>query len=365
VLARPGIHYAIPSREGVSTEFRTPPALSSGDRVAVIAPSSGAAKRAPQVLERGLDRLEQVFDLEPVVYPTARQGEAFLGAHPRARAADLHAAARDPEIRAAFATIGGDDQIRVLAHLDPEVLRENPIRLFGMSDSTNLACYRWNLGLVSHYGGQLMNQVAVPGPIPGHTERYLRRALFEDSLGELEAAAEWADLTADFGEWLNADPAYEPAPGWTWAGGESRVKGRLWGGCLEVLAWQLMTDRYLPAPADLAGAVLLLETAEDLPEAKRVRWVLTCMGERGLLERFDAVLVGRPATQNWRTSRTPAERAAYRERQREAIRVQLDRYNPAAPVVFDIDVGHTNPTTPLPIGSRVVVDPGERAIRFP
>jgi muramoyltetrapeptide carboxypeptidase LdcA involved in peptidoglycan recycling len=349
----------------VSEEFRTPPPLDPGDRVAVLAPSSGAAKAAPHVLERGLDRLERVFDLDPVVYPTARQGDAFLRAHPRARAADLHAAARDPAIRAVFATIGGDDQIRVLDHLDPAVLRAHPTRFFGISDSTNLACYRFELGLVSHYGGQLLSQIAVPGPLPAYTERYLRRALFDDALGDLKTAPAWADLTAGFDEWLDADLDYRPAPGWTWAGGDRRVEGRLWGGCLGVLAWQLMTDRYLPDPERLAGAVLLLETAEDLPPAERVRRVLTCMGERGLLGRFGAVLVGRPATQNWRESRTPEERAAYRERQREAIRTQLDRYNPGAPVVFDLDVGHTDPTAPLPIGGRTVVDPGERAIRFP
>jgi muramoyltetrapeptide carboxypeptidase LdcA involved in peptidoglycan recycling len=81
------------------------------------------------------------------------------------------------------------------------------------------------------------------------------------------------------------------------------------------------------------------------------------MGERGLLDRFDAVLVGRPATRNHRERPGDAERAAYRDRQREAIAGQLDRYNPDVPVVFDLDFGHTNPTLALPIGGRAVVDP--------
>ncbi|MFB6296101.1 MAG: LD-carboxypeptidase, partial [Halobacteriales archaeon] len=121
---------------------------------------------------------------------------------------------------------------------------------------------------------------------------------------------------------------------------------------------------YLPDPADLDGTVLPLETAEDCPPAKRVKWALMCMGERGLLERFDAVLVGRPATQNWREPRTDEEREAYREAQRRAIEGQLRRYNPDAPVVFDLDVGHTNPATPVPIGGEVVVNTGSGRIRF-
>lgn len=88
------------------------------------------------------------------------------------------------------------------------------------------------------------------------------------------------------------------------------------------------------------------------------------MGERSLLERFDAVLVGRPATRNHLERPSDDERHAYCERQREAIIGQLERYNPDAPVVFDLDFGHTNPTAPLPVGGRVVVDPAAERIVF-
>ena len=161
------------------TEFVTPPAMAPGDRVAVLAPSSGGAREAPHLLELALDRLRDVFDLEPVVYPTARQGDAFLRDHPEARAADLHAAFRDDEISGVFATIGGDDQLRVLKHLDPEVLREHPTRFYGMSDNTNLGLYLWREGVVSFNGAQLLNEIATPGGLPEYTERYCRRMFFE------------------------------------------------------------------------------------------------------------------------------------------------------------------------------------------
>ena len=156
----------------------TPPAAAPGDRVAVLAPSSGAAAGARNVLSLACARLRERFDLEPVLDPTARQTDEFLGAPPEARAAAVHAAFRDPDIRAVFATIGGEDQLRVLKHLDPEVLRANPTRFFGMSDNTNLALALWNAGVVSFYGGQLLNQVATPGFFPDYSERYLERALF-------------------------------------------------------------------------------------------------------------------------------------------------------------------------------------------
>ena len=88
-------------------ETVTPPPMEPDDRVAVVAPSSGGAHDAPHVLDRALSRLREVFGLDPVLFPTARQSTEFLADSPRARAADLHAAFRDPEIRGVFATLGG------------------------------------------------------------------------------------------------------------------------------------------------------------------------------------------------------------------------------------------------------------------
>lgn len=345
--------------------FVTPPALSPGDDVAVIAPSSGGAAFAPDVMELGLRRLRGVFDLNPVVYDTAERDGEYLAEHPEARAADVHEAFRNDEIRGVIATIGGDDQLRVLKHLDPDVLRENPTRFYGMSDNTNLACYLWNQGIVSFYGGQLMNQIATPGSLPEYTERYVRRAFFDDSLGEIEPADEWTDETI---EWTNPDyetthPTFERGDGWDWHN-PADVSGRVWGGCLEIVHWQLATGRYLPDPSALDGQVLAVETSEELPNADDVRRMLMCMGERGLLSRFDAVLVARPKARNRFEAPSVEERAEYRRDQREAILGQLARYNPDATVVFDLDFGHTNPNVPVPVGGRVELDGDERTISF-
>lgn len=334
--------------------------------MAVVAPSSGAAAVARDVLALACDRLRDRFDLEPDLDPTARQSDAFLRDHPEARAAAVHAAFRDPAVSAVFATIGGDDQLRVLKHLNSEVLRDNPTRFFGMSDNTNLALALWHAGVVSFYGGQLLNQVGTPGFFPEYSERYLRRALFEESLGELEPSEEWTDDVIDWAreDYATATPEYEPAPERTWRG-EEPVTGRVWGGVLAGLQGLLAADRFVPAPAALDGAVLAIETSEVLPSADRVRWTLQAMGERGLLERFDGVLVGRPQTRNRNVDPGPEGRAAYRRDQRAAITAMLDRYNPGAAAAFDLEFGHTNPTAPIPIGGRVELDPAAGRVRFP
>jgi muramoyltetrapeptide carboxypeptidase LdcA involved in peptidoglycan recycling len=347
------------------SEFVTPPAMEPGDRVAVLAPSSGGAREAPHLLELALDRLRDVFDLEPVVYPTARQGDEFLQAHPEARAADLHRAFRDPDIRGVFATIGGDDQLRVLQHLDAEVLREHPTRFYGMSDNTNLGLYLWREGVVSFNGAQLLNEIATPGGVPEYTERYCRRMFFEDPAGELEASDEWTDEPTHW--WtdpslLGERPEHEPNPGWRWAGGDEAATGRLWGGSRSILDWHLASDRYLPDPGRLDGAVLCIETAEHVPFPWDVAGSLMAMGERGLLERFDAVLVGRPPTRSYASDTPGGDRDAYREDVYDAVAEQVGRYNPDAPVVLGLDWGHTNPVAPMPVGRAVTVDPSERRV---
>lgn len=351
----------------MSGDFVTPPPLEPSDNVAVVAPSSGGARNAPHVFELGLRRLRETFQLDPVVYPTARQSDEFLVDSPRARAADIHAAFRDPDIAGVVATIGGWDQLRTRRYLDPDVLRENPTRFYGMSDNTNLSLALWNAGVVSYSGAQLMNELAVPGELPEFTERYCRRAFFDDSVGELDASAEWTDEPSTW--WTNPDeldspPAYESNPGWRWAGGSDTATGRLWGGSRAIVEWNLATDRYVPDEKRLDGAVLALETAEDLPSATDVRGTLMAMGERGLLERFAAVLVGRPPGRSFLEEPPREEREAYRERVYDAVANEVERYDPDAPVVCGLDWGHTTPVAPLPIGDRVTVDPGSETIRF-
>jgi muramoyltetrapeptide carboxypeptidase LdcA involved in peptidoglycan recycling len=345
--------------------FTVPPALEPGDKVAVVAPSSGLAAMYPHVYELGLERLREVFDLEPVEYPTATADDDYLREHPEERARDLMDAFRDPEIRGVVATIGGNDQIRVLEHVDPDVLREHPTRFYGQSDTTNFSAMLWREGIVSYYGGALLTDLATYSGIPEYAERSLRRAFFEESHGELEPADEFTDKDVDWGARpdVETDPEYEPSSGWTFRGGDEPATGRTWGGSLEVVDVLLASDRCVPA-CEGEELVLCLETSEELPGASAVERTVTALGERGLLERASAVLVGRGKARSHRAERDAEERAAYRDEQRDAIERVAACYDAELPLVFDLEFGHTIPTAAIPLGARVTVDPGAETIVF-
>jgi muramoyltetrapeptide carboxypeptidase LdcA involved in peptidoglycan recycling len=333
-----------------------PPPLEPGDRIALVAPSDPIEDER---LEIARVRLRELFDLESVVFDTATREKEWLEAHPEARAEDLMKAFENDSVSGVMATIGGDDQIRVLPYLDPDRLTETPKRFFGYSDNDNVRLFLWNHGIVS-YGAQLMPTLAVDSEIHPYTERYLKRAFFEERIGEIYPAVEWTEGWYDFDtreprEWHEND-------GWRWRGSQ-RVSGRLWGGCFAILNWQLQTDRYLPNPGALDGAVLALETSEDVPPAREVGYLLRSLGERGWLERFSGVMIGRPRAFAPHVDRE-IEFKEYRERLYSDISGQLDEYNPGATAVFNVDFGHTDPLIPLPMGGEVRLDPREERIVF-
>lgn len=347
-------------------EFVTPPPLERGDRIAVVAPASNPRSEAPHVYDLGIERLREEFDVEPVEFPTASRDAAYLYDHPAERARDVEDAFRDPDIRGVIAVIGGNDQVRVLEHLDREVLREHPTRFYGYSDNTHLALTLWNLGIVSFYGPAVMVELAMDGKLFDHTREHVERALFADSLGEVEPAERFTDEPGDWADpgSLEEPRSTEPSPGWTWAGGEEPVTGRIWGGCLEIIDQRLLSRIDLPDEEALDGAVLAMETSEELPDPDWVAGVLRALGERGFLSRFSGVLVGRPPARTHLESNPADERRQYREHQREVVVEAFEEYNPEAPVVTDLEFGHAWPTVPIPIGGRVEIDPGSETVAF-
>ncbi|MFV0430327.1 MAG: S66 peptidase family protein [Arachnia sp.] len=337
-----------------------PPKLRPGDKVAVLSPSFAAPAVAPELHEQALRRLAGLTGLVPVEFPATRK----LGASPEERAADFNAALADPGIRAILATIGGSDQIRVVPHLEAALLRADPKPFLGYSDNTNILNWMRTNGVTGFYGGSTQVHLG-PGPHidPVHSA-CLVAALLDG--GELEVTEpgesedfglDWADPRAlwEFGE-------REATETWTWAGPDVSVTGRTWGGCLDVLDWIALADR-MPTNDDLAGAILLLETSEELPSAETVRRWVRALGERGTLSVVAGVILARPPASALGAARPDADvRAAWRDAQRDAVIDEISAYNPQAVVCVGPPFGHTRPQWVLPYGGDVTLDGRHRRL---
>ncbi|MCS3841910.1 S66 peptidase family protein [Microbacterium sp. AK031] len=330
-----------------------PPKLVPGDRVAVLSPAFAAPAVAPALHEQALRRLTESTGLVPVEYPTTRQ----LGASPEARAADVNAAFADPGIRAVVATIGGDDQILVVPHLDAALAQADPKPFVGYSDNTNILNWLWKHGVPGFYGGSTAVHLG-PGPAVDDIHlRSLRAALLDGGELELTEPGESEDIgrrwedpraLAEYGDRVPTEP-------WTWAGSERRVTGRTWGGCLEVLDGLAFADR-LPAVSDLDGAILMLETSEERPPAGWVARWLRGLGERGILAAAAGVIFARPPVSDFDFHPSADEAQALRDAQRDIVVETVARYNPDAVVCIGVPFGHTRPQWIVPYGGRMVLD---------
>jgi muramoyltetrapeptide carboxypeptidase LdcA involved in peptidoglycan recycling len=336
------------------------PKARPGDKVAVLAPSFAAPAVAPAVHEQAMVRLREVTGLEPVEYPTTRT----LNAPATARARDLNAAFADPEIRAVLAVIGGEDQITVVPHLDRELILADPKPYLGYSDNTNILNWLWTNGVPGFYGGSTQVQLG-PGPrVDDEHVTSLRAALLTGGEFELTEPGEsedhgldWADPRA-----LSEFGTREPTEPWTWAGPARTVRGRTWGGCIEVVQWVLAADRFPADPAVLDGGVLLLESSEELIPAREFGWILRSMGERGILGAVDAVVVARPPTSDFTRHPSAEERAAKRAEQRDVTIEVVHAYNADAVIVVGPPFGHTRPQWIVPYGGSMTVDGAGRRL---
>ena len=341
-------------------ELISPPKAEAGDKVAVLSPSFAAPAVAPAVHEQALERFRAITGLVPVEFPTTRK----LGASPHERADDLNAAFADPEIRAVLATIGGEDEITVIPHLDATLIANDPKPFLGYSDNTNLLNWLWANGVAGYYGGSTQIQLGPgPGVDPIH-ELSLRAALLTGDRIELtepgeseDRGHEWNDPRAltEFGERELTEP-------WFWSGPARSVTGRTWGGCIEVVQWLLTAGRFPADPAVVEGGVLILESSEELIPAREFGWITRSLGERGILAAVDAVVVARPPTSDFTRRPSAEERRAKRGEQREMVIEVVHAYNPEGVVVVGPPFGHTRPQWIVPYGGFMTVDGANQRI---
>ena len=341
-------------------ELTPPRKARPGDKVAVASPSFAAPAVAPAVHEQALQRLAVVTGLVPVELPTTRQ----LDASPRERADDLNAAFADPEIRAVLATVGGEDQITVVPHLDVDLVVADPKPFLGYSDNTNVLNWLWTHGVAGFYGGSTQVHLG-PGPRvdPVH-ELSLRAALLTGERLEVVEPGESEDIGHDWNDprALREFGDRGPTEPWSWSGPARRVTGRTWGGCIEVVQWILTAGRFPTDPAVLQGGVLLLESSEDLIPAKEFGWITRSLGERGILSAVDAVVVARPPTSDFSIRPSAEERRARRAEQRDTAVAVVQAYNPEAVVVVGPPFGHTRPQWIVPYGGSMTVDGVDRRL---
>lgn len=297
-----------------------PPALERAQRVAIISPSG---KVDPRLVEGAAEALRQ-WGYQPV---TGRHtlcehrswGAVLTGGTDQQRLADLLWAITDPAIRAIWCSRGGYGTVRLLEHIDPQLIHDSPKWLVGFSDISALHALWHKAGVMSLHA-----------PMAKHLARSGTKGEVSEAIHAIVSGA--------------AMPTYRIAPHALNRLGEAT--GTLVGGNLAVLSALIGTDYSLLRP----GSILFIEDVAE--EIYRVERMLYQLRLSGVLPHLKALVVGQFTRYHLdgklTDTSTDAQQCLYR-----MISRLVEPY--AYPVVFGFPVGHTDVCLPLVEGARATL----------
>lgn len=290
------------------TALRRPRRLTSGDRVAVVAPSGPLDEDR---LRRGCRVLES-WGLEVVTGPHVLDRDGHLAGADADRAADLQSAWLDPSVRAVFCARGGSGAARLLDLLDWDAMRRaEPKVLVGFSDATALhEALATHLGVAGLFGPMPATEV-FGGESPDATSaEHLRRTLFEPEATQV----------------LRGETTSRVVGG--------RARGVTVGGTLSLLAGSIGTRESRAA----VGGIVVLEDVTE--EAYRLDRLLTHLLRAGWFEGAAGIVLGTWVDCGDDAVSTVCGRLAHL----------------GVPLLADLPFGHGVPQLTVPLGLEAELD---------
>jgi len=284
-------------------ELISPPRLEPGDYIGIAAPASHFR---PDALQQGMAVLNKMgFRTRPAPALFDRQG--YLAGSDESRAADLHHLFRDPAVKGIFCARGGYGSMRLLPHLDWDLVRTHPKVFMGFSDVTVLlALFYQRSGLVT-YHGPLVTEL---GRVSQDTQQAVVRAL-----------ASWDDIII------------QPARGVVVQPGAA--SGPLLGGNLTLFCHLLGT----PFEPRVAGHLIFIEDrGEELYRIDRMLWQLYLAG---WFDKIKGLVLGHFTD--------CGDMAGICE-------LVVGLCNRPIPVMAGFEIGHADPNLTLPIGKQATLD---------
>lgn len=326
-----------------------PKKLQKGDTVAAVSPSWGGPSVFPHIYESGIKVLENL-GLKIKEYPSAKKDADYLYNNPEFRAKDINDAFADSEVKAIFVSIGGDDSVRILPHLNAEIIRKNPKIIIGYSDTTTLLTYFNQLGLVTLHGPAIMAGFSQWDSLGQKFQEHIRTILFENP--ENHNYKPFNSYCEGYLDWSDKSNVGKVKPmstnsGWNVLQGNSKIQGQLFGGCVEVLEFVKGT-KFWPNDDFWNGKILFLETSEDKPTPDQVKWMLRNYGMQGIFDKISALLIGRPRDYS------EEEKKELNENIIKVVNTEFKNEN--LPIITNMDFGHTDPQWILPLGITAEID---------
>ena len=326
-----------------------PKMLRKGDKIAIVSLSWGGLgdKNLIHKYYIAKERLENDFGLEVVTMPNALKGTEYIYNHPEKRAEDLMNAFKDESIKGIFCAIGGDDTIRLLPYIDYEIIKNNPKIFMGYSDTTVNHFMMNKAGLVSFYGPSIMAEFGEYVKMFDYTKEAVKNILFSKCNNyEIKSSKVWSGDYLDWDEKnINiAKKLIKELHGYEILQGSGVITGKLLGGCIDVFPMIVGTEIW-PTKEEWKDKILLIETSEDRPNPIYITYYLRNLGALGIFDEIKGIIVGKPQAEQ------------YYEEYKEVYKKVLKEFNKETlPVLYNVNIGHSEPIGILPLGTEIEVD---------
>lgn len=330
-------------------EYLKPRGLKKGDTIALLSLSWGGPHIFPHIFEKGIQTLRNLgFHVKE--YPTTRMSDEELSMHPEMRVRDLHAAFQDECVAGIIASIGGDDSVRLLPLLDMDLIKKNHKFFMGYSDTCTMLLYLASQGMMTFHGPTVMAGLAQWDYLGELYQKHIQNMMF---ISEIPYRfPHFSQCTDGYLPWHDPENAGKIFPlqaveGWRVLQGKGPVRGRFWGGCMEVLEMMKATP-YWPQSDFWNDKIFFLETSEDAPTPEQVKYVLRNYALQGVFTHVKAFLFGR--SKNYTQEQ-------HEELYRVIVQVIVKEFgHTSLPIIANMSIGHLDPQYMIPLGVEMEID---------
>ncbi|MBQ8481862.1 MAG: LD-carboxypeptidase [Alphaproteobacteria bacterium] len=320
-----------------------PNKLQKGDKIMIVAPSSGLKIVRADCRQCSEERfkqmgLELVFADNTIDDNWNKLGTGSV----EQRAADIMQAFKDKSVKAIFTVLGGFNSNQILAHLDYDVIRQNPKIICGFSDITAvLGAINAKTGMEVYYGPHYSSLGMKKGC--EYTLDYLQKMLFCDDEVEIKASPEWSDdpwyIDQEKREFIKNEGF--------WHIHEGDAEGTIVGGNLCTYNLLLGTEYQ---PKFERDTILMIEDdAESYPAAFDRNLQALC--HQPDFKNVKGLVIGRFQ----KGSKIDREMLEFMINNKDELK--------NIPVLANVDYGHTTPIITIPLGGYAKMQNGRLLIK--
>ncbi len=299
-----------------------PEFLKKGDLIGICAPSAGVGHKLDQY-NASMEVLRKegyrILETEHVRVDDPRGGTA------EERGEELSSLFENPEVNAVFCAAGGDFLSEILPHVRWKSLKRNPVWLAGSSDPTSLLfTYTVKYDVATLYGFNAGSFDEIP--VPDHLKNALKIVKGK------HVVQRTSELFASKPGFADDYAGFDTPTEWKSNRAKITASGRCIGGCIDVLK-DLIGTPYECVSSFIRryhgdGMIWYFDNFSMC--AENFYRTLLQMRYAGWFAETRAILIGRVLFPSSETGMTYEE--------------AITRALSDIPVIFDADVGHTNPS---------------------